>query len=104
MQMNEEMGGGSDVVLLDNKANRQDQDQFWQALGGKGLVSASDEQSDALAAEDLTLQTKLFKFMEDEGGRLDVSFRCPLSFLSVYFILMGIDCDMVWRGTVQGHA
>jgi hypothetical protein len=70
--MNEEMGGGSDVVLLDNKASKSDQEQFWQALGGRGYISAPDENDDD-AVENLTLQTKLFKFMEDEGGRLDVS-------------------------------
>jgi len=82
--MNQEMGGGSDVVVLDNKASKADQEQFWVALGGKGFVSAPDQDDEDVAAN-IALQTKLFKFMEDEGGRLDVSFLFSLAPFLLFF-------------------
>eukprot|EP00026_Physarum_polycephalum_P000343 Phypoly_transcript_00343.p1 GENE.Phypoly_transcript_00343~~Phypoly_transcript_00343.p1 ORF type:complete len:1625 (+),score=418.05 Phypoly_transcript_00343:184-5058(+) len=101
--MNEEMGGGSDVVLLDNKASKSDQEQFWQALGGRGYISGPDEGDDDAAAN-LTLQTKLFKFMEDEGGRLDIAiwfgedlYKDMLDSSSCYVLDCGADV-WVWAG------
>lgn len=70
--MNEEMGGGSEVVVLDSKSSKSELEQFWQELGGKGFISPPD-QEDSEAAENMTLSTKLFRFQEEEPGRLEIS-------------------------------
>lgn len=74
--MNEEMGGGSEVVVLDSKgsSSKSDLEEFWKELGGKGFISPPDSE-DADAVDNLTLMTKLFKFQEDENGRLDISYQ-----------------------------
>ncbi len=98
--MNEEVGGGSEIiVLLDGKGNRSDVEKFWRELGGKGVVQPPD-QSDSNAAENMAMGTKLFKFSEDETGRIDVSHMSLFHFFS----LTCIDILYFWGNALQIHA